>query len=102
MNSLLKNFGKMVGAVGLSVGFVCMAQAGQAYAGEKKLQSKKLQSKKLQPKKHSGDSFQFILSNKVYSGDPQSKFVRQTCEPGQHKKNLSHKGHSGKKAGSGS
>ncbi len=92
MNSLLKSFGKVVGVVGLATGFVCVAQAGQAYAGEKKLQSKKI----------TGDSFQFTLSNKIYSGDPQSKFVRQTCEPGQHKKSLSNKIQSGKKTGSGS
>lgn len=92
MNSLLKNIGKVVGVVGLSAGFVFIAYASEVHAGEKKRQTKK----------HAGDSFQFTLSNKVYSGDPQSKFVRQTCEPGQHKKSLPNKIQSGKKTGSGS
>jgi len=49
-------------------------------------------------KKKSGDDFQLTLSNKVYSQDPQSKFVRQTCKPDKNKVDKVKVSHSRKKS----
>ena len=67
MNSLLKILSRVSGLSALLViALAGMAVSNTSAAGEKK---------------KSGDSFQLSLSNKVYTGDPESKFVRQTCTP---------------------